>query len=367
MPDSIGDSQMRESNDYWISTGPVMPSVRCTVVIPAYGAEHTLMRAAESALDQTLRDIEVIIVDDASPDAGWDLISGLLKKDKRVRAVRNKRNRGKSVSMNLALSEARGRWLAVLDADDWYHPDRLEVLIAEGERRHVEMVADNQFFYDARAEQLAGTAWPEGHACWTLSFDDFLLGSDAFENFNLGMLKPVIRTDFMRKVGLGYEARARHGEDFFHLLQFYLSGGSAAVCDAAYYYYTQPFGSISREWSHGDRTRYDFQNSYEINRRYLQEAGHVMTRRQRHRLLARNDGLKVLESYFSAKDAIAEKRWLSVPLALARHPGSLLHLARRLRSRLLRDPKPSTIHHIASRARRRERAANALEPSHENN
>lgn len=366
MPDSIGGIGMREGNDYWISAHSHAKPVRCTVVIPVFGAEETLLRAAESALDQTLRDIELIIVDDASLDGSWDLISELMRKDPRVRAVRNKKNRGKSVSMNRAVAEARGRWLAVLDADDWYHPDRLEALITEGERRHVEMIADNQFFYDARAGQLVGTAWPEGHASWQLSFDDFLLGSNAYENFNLGMLKPVIRTDFMRKVGLGYEAKARHGEDFFHLLQFYLSGGSGAVIDAAYYYYTQPFGSISREWSHGERTRYDFQNSYEINRRYLQEAEHVLTSRQRRRLVARNHGLKVLESYFSAKDAAAEKRWLSVPLALARHPGSLLHLVRRLRGKLLSDPEPSTIHRIASRARRRERAPNALETSNEN-
>ena len=356
---------MRDRNDYWVSMAQPAPPMRCTVVIPNYDAGQTLLRAAKSALDQTLRDIELIIVDDASTDGSWDLICGLMQRDGRVRAVRNKTNRGKSVSMNRAVSLARGRWLAVLDADDWYHPDRLEVLIAEGERRQVEMIADNQILYDARAGRPVGTAWPEGQASWTLTFDDFLLGSNAYDNFNLGMLKPVLRTDFMRDVGLGYETTARQGEDFFHLLQFYLSGGEAAVCDAAYYYYTQPFGSISREWSHEERTRYDFRNACEINRRYLREARNVLTARQRRRLLARNRGLQVLESYFTAKDAAAEKRWLSVPLALARHPGSLLHLARRIRSRLLSDPGPSVIHRIAARARRRERMS-ASENPHEN-
>jgi succinoglycan biosynthesis protein ExoO len=218
------------------------------------------------------------------------------------------------------------------------------------------MFADNQMFYDARADQLVGTAWPEGLSSWKLSFDDFLLGSNAYENFNLGMLKPILRTDFMRNVGLGYETTARQGEDFFHLLQFYLSGGEAVVCDTPYYYYTQPYGSISREWSHDERTRYDFQNAYEINQRYLRDAKHVLTRRQRRRLLARNHGLKVLESYFSAKDAAAAGRWLEVPVALARHPGSLLHLGRRLRNKLLNQSEPTAIPRIAARARRRDRA-----------
>lgn len=364
MPDSTGGSEMRERSDYWISTQPPAPSVRATVVIPTYGAAETLSRAAESALGQSLRDLEVIIVDDASPDNSWDLIEELMQADPRVRAVRNKTNRGKSVSMNRALSVARGRWLAVLDADDWYHPDRLDALIAEGERRHVEMVADNQFFHDARAGQLVGTAWPDGLGSWKLTFDDFLLGSNAYENFNLGMLKPVLRTDFMRNVGLGYEATARQGEDFFHLLQFYLSGGEAVVCDTPYYYYTQPYGSISHEWSHAERVRYDFQNAYEINKRYLREAEHVLTPRQRRRLLARNHGLKVLESYFSAKDAAAERRWLSIPLALARHPGSILHLCRRVRNKLLRESEPTTIPRIAARARRRDRATQENADAH---
>src|SRR6185312_3324065 len=59
--------------------------------------------------------------------------------------------------------------------------------------------------------------------------------------------KPVLRTDFMRRTGLGYEEKARHGQDFFHLLDFFLRGGKAAVADRAYYYYTQPFGAVSRQ------------------------------------------------------------------------------------------------------------------------
>ncbi|HMA49814.1 MAG TPA: glycosyltransferase [Magnetospirillaceae bacterium] len=356
MPDSTGSKMMKESSDYWVCSLPPAPEVRASVVIPSFGAEDTLVRAAESALGQTLHDIEVIIVDDASPDQSWPLIAGLMAKDRRVRSLRNRVNCGKSVSMNRAVSVAQGRWLAVLDADDWYHPERLETLISAAERRHVEMVADNQLLYDARAHEMVGSAWPEGNTTWKLDFDDFLLGSNAYENFNLGMLKPVIRTDFMRNVGLGYEVTARQGEDFFHLLQFFLNGGEALICDTPYYYYTQPFGTISRQWSHAERTRYDFQNALEINRRYLQDSRHVLSERQRRRLAQRHHGLRVLESYFSAKDAVAEKRWLEASLMLARQPGTLLHLARRLGSRLNVKGDSQTIPRIAARARRRERA-----------
>jgi len=85
------------------------------------------------------------------------------------------------------------------------------------------MVADNQFFYDAVANRIVGTAWKSGAGEWPLTFDGFLEGSTAFATFNLGMLKPIIRTDFIHRAYLGYDEQARQGQDFFHLLQFYLA------------------------------------------------------------------------------------------------------------------------------------------------
>ncbi len=90
----------------------------------------------------------------------------------------------------------------------------------------------------------------------------------------------------------------------------------------------------------------------------------MLTARQRRRLLARNLELEVLESYFSAKDAVAERRWLSVPVALARHPGSLLHLCRRLHNQLFSEPVSTTIPRIAARARRRDRTTPETPDAH---
>src|SRR5205814_279185 len=120
---------------------------------------------------------------------------------------------------------ARGRWIAVLDADDWYHRDRLTELTSAGEAAGADLIADNQFFFDAVANDVVGTAWANRSAQWLLSFDDFLAGSDAYQTFNFGMLKPVVRADFIIRSGLVYEAEQRNGEDFLYLLQFYLQGG----------------------------------------------------------------------------------------------------------------------------------------------
>lgn len=347
---------LQEDEECWFTPCRIPPGadVAATVVIPTYSAEETLLRAVHSVLTQTLRDLEVIVIDDASTDQSWELVLDLLPRDGRVRAVRHKNNSGKPIAMNRGIAMARGRWLAVLDADDWYHSDRLASLIELGEQTSADMVSDNQFLYDASAARVVGTAWPERAAAWPLDFDDFLRGSNAYHSFNLGMLKPVIRTDFMRRVGLGYEVEARHGQDFFHLLQFYLAGGKGVVSDQPLYFYTQPFGQISRQWSHSQRKRYNFQNAYMINERYLKRAMEVLPPRQWKRLKARNDRLRLLEDYFRTREALGRGDYLSAAGQAVRHPAMLGYLLGRVAERLRHHPGYySTIKHIALRSSRR--------------
>jgi len=164
----------------------------------------------------------------------------------------------------------------------------------------------------------------------------------------------VIRTSFMRQVGLGYEVEARHGQDFLHLLQFYLCGGRAMVSDRPLYFYTQPFGRISRQWSHSARKRYDFQSAYRINDRYLLRAMEVLPPRQWKRLRARNHRLRLLESYFRAREAMGRGDYFSAFGQAARQPAMLGYLMGRVVERLRSHPGYyTTIKHIALRSSRR--------------
>ena len=341
------------SADYLLRSQP-LPAGRAdvTVVIPTFCDEKTLETAARSALGQSLRDIELIIVDDASTDGTWPLIEKMIAADPRVNGIRHKTNSGKSLGMNHAITHARGDWLAVLDADDRYHLERLETLLRLAKRTGADMVSDNQSFYDAMADCVVGTAWPPGDGAWQLSFDNFLEGSNAYETFNLGMLKPVISVDFMRRTGLSYEVRARHGQDFFHLLSFFMLGGRAAVSDAPHYFYTQPFGMVSRQWSHTRRKRYDFQNACDINARYLAEAETLLTPYQFSLLAARNQRLEMLEYYYRAKESAMAGDYRSAFVQLFEHPRMLGYLFHRVYGRLRENPAFFTIlHGLSERSR----------------
>jgi succinoglycan biosynthesis protein ExoO len=343
-----------DENDFWIS--PIPPSgesIDVTVVIPAYQNEATLRRAVRSVLDQSLRNVEIIVGDDASTDSSRQLIADWLPDEPRLRAFRNRRNCGKSATMNRAIRFARGRWIAVLDGDDWYHPDRLAALVAIGEKSKADIVADNQFFYDAAAEAIVGPAWPVEGGDWALTFDDYLLGSNVYDNFDFGMLKPLVRTDFVRRTHLSYDERARYGEDFLYLLQFFILGGKAAICDAPYYFFTRPYGTLSRQWSHAMRKRYDFQLAHDLTQSYLRADAGVLTPHQLRHLKTRGRRLASLESYFRAKELLERRKWHGVLRCLVDHPGTLDCIARRLWERYVTRAATPVAMRVAQICRRR--------------
>jgi hypothetical protein len=200
-----------------ITPARVSAPATVTVIIPTYQAASTLDRAIASVLHQSLRSLELIVGDDASTDATRMVTQRWYLADPRVRLLNHARTLGKSAVMNNAVPFAQGEWIAVLDADDRYEPRRLERLVAMGDGAEVEMVADNQVIHDAIANADVGVAWRtparNRDPAWRLTLDGYMQGSDVYEAFNFGMLKPLIRREFVRRTGLAYDTRARYGED----------------------------------------------------------------------------------------------------------------------------------------------------------
>jgi len=114
----------------FVTGGPLI-----SVIMPAFDSESTIVTAARSILDQTWRNLELLIIDDASNDGTWSKMQEIAARDDRVKIRRNKVNVGPYVSKNIALTEAKGDWITGHDADDWSHPQRIE--------RHLSAVQKN--------------------------------------------------------------------------------------------------------------------------------------------------------------------------------------------------------------------------------
>src|SRR3954449_8932110 len=97
---------------------------RTSVLMPAYRANATIRESVESALAQTVGDLEVIVVDDGSPEPVTDVVGDI--RDPRLRIIRHDRNRRAPAARNTALRAAQASLVSQLDADDLWEPDYLE-------------------------------------------------------------------------------------------------------------------------------------------------------------------------------------------------------------------------------------------------
>lgn len=96
-----------------------------SIIMPSFNTGEFISTAIKSVIDQTYVNWELIIVDDCSTDNTDKVVHDFLS-DKRIIYLKNKTNSGAAVSRNRALREARGRWIAFLDSDDIWHPEKLE-------------------------------------------------------------------------------------------------------------------------------------------------------------------------------------------------------------------------------------------------
>jgi glycosyltransferase involved in cell wall biosynthesis len=104
----------------------VRPKV--SVIIPVFNGERTVRRAVDSVVAQTFADLEIIIIDDGSTDQTLNLVTQWVSD--RLRVIRHPQNRGAAAARNTGIIAAQGRWIAFLDADDTWKPDKLTRQIA---------------------------------------------------------------------------------------------------------------------------------------------------------------------------------------------------------------------------------------------
>jgi teichuronic acid biosynthesis glycosyltransferase TuaG len=97
-----------------------------SIITPSYESERFISQTIDSVLAQTYQNWEMIIVDDVSPDNSNKTISEYIKKDSRIKLIKLEKNSGPAVARNKAIEEAKGRYIAFLDADDLWKPEKLE-------------------------------------------------------------------------------------------------------------------------------------------------------------------------------------------------------------------------------------------------
>lgn len=147
-----------------------------SIVVPVYNAERFLPETIGMVQKQTYRDWELILVDDCSSDNGAAIVRQYAKDDTRIRLIQQEVNAGAARSRNLGISQANGRYLCFLDADDIWTSQKLEKELAYMKEKKAAFVFTGYEFADAKGEGLGKIV----HVPETISYEQALKNTTIF-------------------------------------------------------------------------------------------------------------------------------------------------------------------------------------------
>lgn len=302
-----------------------------SIVIAAFNAADTIGHAISAALTQQGVALEVIVADDCSTDATRDVVGAIA--DPRLRLLALAENRGPGAARNAAIDAARGRWVAVLDADDTMRPDRLARMIARAEADGAEIVVDNLAIVGADGSSRAMFDEHELAGRKDLTLAAFIESNVLFRSqYNFGYMKPVFRRQFLTDHDLRFDESLRIGEDYLLLASALAAGGKCVVDPTVGYFYHITEGSISRVLKR-EHVEAMLAADGEFLGRYRLNGKALAAQRRRRRSLIRARSFLTLVGHL-------KRRSLAGALATAlRDPAALRHLSMPIAARLRRLTK----------------------------
>lgn len=209
---------------------------RVSVIVPAFNAAQTIRETVDSILAQTVQDIEVIVVDDGSTDGTIDVVRGF--GDERVRLV-EQHNGGAAAARNTGIGRAAGTWVAFLDSDDLWLPEKLERQLAELERTGMDAALTSVVLVDANLAPL--------EVRHSTPSDDLLMDFLSFRNLPAVMDTLIVRRSRLEQVGR-FSADLVILEDWDLLIRLARNGGVHPVTEPLALYRQHP-GNRSRDLS----------------------------------------------------------------------------------------------------------------------
>ncbi|MEM6973155.1 MAG: glycosyltransferase family 2 protein [Pseudomonadota bacterium] len=316
---------------------------RVSVLMPLYNAEATVATSIASALALTGAEVEVIAIDDASTDATVDVVGAIAAGEPRLKLLRSPSNGGPGAARARGLSAATGDWVAILDADDTFEPDRLARLVALAEAEGLDAIADNLALVDpglgSREQsdpapatpstcfgEVVGLAFPlDEDALIPITAERFLQNTRPAGRVNLGWMQPVIRRDVLTRHSITWPS-LRHAEDAVFTMRLLLSGARLALTGWPGYRYTQRRGTVSGQASAFSRTRRSTDEQIGAIRLIEQEAAGRLSPGAERRLRLMPGEIAATTAVLEMRDALSSRapgQALRAAPGLLRHPVAL--------------------------------------------
>lgn len=223
-----------------------------SIIVPIYRVEAYLDECVTSIVGQSYTNLEILLVDDGSPDACPAMCDAWAERDARVRVI-HKANGGLSDARNAGIEQARGEWLMFIDSDDVMLPDMCARLLAAATERQAEIAQGNFYFYTCQADgswQCSEniTATPSGGQVLTgVEAVRRCMGPGASTDDVVAWSKIYHRSLFQSEPCLRYPVGRLH-EDMFTTYKILYKASKVAYIDTPLYYYRQRAGSIMAQY-----------------------------------------------------------------------------------------------------------------------
>lgn len=194
-----------------------MTKPKISVIIPVYNDEEYIDKCLSSIVDQTLKDIEIICINDESSDSSLEILKRYQEDDDRIKII-NQKNQGAGASRNNGIDSAVGEYISFVDADDWLELDALEKLYGNAVSNDSDMVLFNSVELKEGGETRERTYMPEDDS---IDYDNFVF--DYNYNKNLVMNKmfvvwsKIYRTSFLKDNDLRFYTHKIFNDVQFHI------------------------------------------------------------------------------------------------------------------------------------------------------
>lgn len=236
----------------------VEPDCLVSILLPAYNCRHLISTAIDSVLKQTERRFELIIVDDCSTDDTAEVAARYAREDARVRLLHTARNGGPAAARNVGFDTARGEWIALIDSDDAYVPQRLARLLHLADANAADMVSDNLLMQPVGGAPyllIPPELLPGPQHLTAAEFVFRNIGDPRHPRLSYGFMQPMIRRDFLLRNSLRHDERNRFGEDFMLYMACLRAGARWWITPEVLYHYATRPGSLTEVQSSGDLLR----------------------------------------------------------------------------------------------------------------
>ena len=174
--------------------------VKISVILTAFNEEKYIKKAIESILNQTLTDLELIVVNDGSTDNTLDIINSF--DDDRLKLI-NHENMGPGASRNKALALAEGEYVMYLDGDDWYREDAMEIAYMEAKAKDTDFTFYQMINYDNKTGEIYENDWFNLNI-FDESFENTVFNMNDFKgsifDLSVGVCQKIYNISFLKRI-----------------------------------------------------------------------------------------------------------------------------------------------------------------------